>query len=53
LGFQGVDNSGEALVGFMDEVVPAEDDGEPGDSEEGGVVGVVGMMMTPKRPRAD
>jgi hypothetical protein len=34
----GIDNSGGALVGFVNEVGPAEDEGEPGDGEEGGVV---------------
>jgi hypothetical protein len=37
LGFQGGDNSGGTLVGFMDEAGPAEDESEPGDGEEGGV----------------
>lgn len=36
--FPGIDNSGGALVGFVNEVGPAEDEGEPGDGEEGGVV---------------
>jgi hypothetical protein len=48
LGFQGVDNSGGALVGFYGWVDPAEDEGEPGDGEEGG--GLAGVHVVLAQP---